>query len=564
MRHDWVVNRSNEIKRLAKLYQNKKAAFRELVTNSIDAYERKDILYAQKGQQCTSEKFIKVMMPEGTSGTKFGCVDFATGIEDLKQFSKLFESAKQGEALTAGEFGIGRIACFGLTINIEGYLEYITNNGDVERVLTVDTEGFDDDDPVSSNNGRLKKQGCCVFVHKVDMSLLPSTKDLVKYLSGVFGLRILRDPRLKILVNNEKIGINKELESFKKVVMIAEFYYDEQKVTVEGNIQAYNSGTGSLWIYKKNIRIGNTVKDIGLDYHVKGWINCDSFELTGGRDDVIEDALYEMVKKGIQQFLEKGNFKKIEKDKDDQISPIKSKHLITKMTGMLDSILSNNAFKERFNMPQIITQQEKEVEVDTWHDPGILESLEKAKQAAGIGTNKGYSLTGGNGAQKGDKVEGFRADGHTKHIKPGDGGGIHTDARIENRGKIPTISTPTIPPSTKPGSPQESPYYTGNDQLLKQKQKILVDTAKPGGFEFVELAYGDGRPPIFIKGNRVVLNTSNKIFKACIQHELGIISILSMAMAHMFKDYTEVDAEMKDGYIYEVMNFHLKNMGYWK
>ena len=37
-----------------------------------------------------------------------------------------------------------------------------------------------------------------------------------------------------------------------------------------------------------------------------------------------------------------------------------------------------------------------------------------------------------------------------------------------------------------------------------------------------------------------------------------------MAMAHMFKDYNEVDAEMKDGYIYEVMNFHLKNMGYWK
>ena len=83
-------------------------------------------------------------------------------------------------------------------------------------------------------------------------------------------------------------------------------------------------------------------------------------------------------------------------------------------------------------MPQIVTQQEQEIEVDMWHDPEIEETLRKAKQIAdSIGENKGYSLTAGNGAEEGDKIEGFKVDGHTKHIKPGDGGGIHQQQRLK-------------------------------------------------------------------------------------------------------------------------------------
>ena len=285
----------------------------------------------KKGRYVPEDRFIKIIMPKESD--KFGCVDYATGIEDLNQFTKLFESSKQGETLTAGEFGIGRISCFGVTVNIDGWLEYITNNGDVERVIIVDPTGLDEHDPVSCNNGRLKRRGCCVFVHKVNASLLPTQKELVKYLSGTFGLRIMRDPKLRLWVNDEQVGINKELETFKKIITIAEFDYNGQKVTIEGNIQSYQSGTGSLWVYKKDIRIGNNMKDFGLDYRVKGWINCNSFELTSGRDDVIEDDLYNLIRKYIEQYLEKGNFKKIDKDGDDQISPQKSRNLITKMSG---------------------------------------------------------------------------------------------------------------------------------------------------------------------------------------------------------------------------------------
>jgi hypothetical protein len=560
MRHDWVVNRKNEIRRLAKLYQNKKAAFRELVTNSLDAYEKKDLMLLKKhGITSNFKKEIQLLIPEQTEEgrkiCKFGCLDFATGIENMQEFARLFESSKEGEIETAGEFGIGRIACFGLTKEINGTLEYITNNGDVERNLTVDTGGFDDDDnPVSSNNGRLKRQGCCVYVKNVDMDMMPSPKEVAKYISGVFGLKILRDDRTQIYVNKELVTINKELETFKKIYMLSE----SPTIRIEGNIQNYQSGTGSLWLYKKNIRIGNTTKDLGLDYRIKGWINCDQFNLTPDRDNVMEDQVLEQIKAALENYLEKGNYRKIEKDGEDQISPLKSKKLIDKMTGLLDSLFSNNSFKDRFAMPEIITQEEQEVEVDIWHNPEIVESLEKAKQSAGIDEP---AITGGSGGEKGKQTEGFKTDGHKHHITPGAGTGIHTNSTIESKGEISTISTPAVSTTR---TPLDSVFWQGNEQALKQKQKVMVDVSHPGGFEFVQIPYGDSRPPIFIKGSRIILNTSNRIFKACLQHELGMTTIYSLALAHLFKDYNEVDSDLRDNYVYDIMIHNLKVLGYLK
>ena len=134
----------------------------------------------------------------------------------------------------------------------------------------------------------------------------------------------------KILIPNwskEPVTINKELETFRKVYTI----YSSPTITIEGNIQNYNSGTGSLWAYKKNIRIGHTLKDLGLDYRIKGWINCDQFNLTPDRDNFMEDELLDQIRAGIEQYLEKGNYRKIEKDGEDQISPLKSKRLIEKI-----------------------------------------------------------------------------------------------------------------------------------------------------------------------------------------------------------------------------------------
>jgi len=571
MRHDWVVNRKNEIRRLAKLYQNRKAAFRELVTNSADAYERKDLAALKKyGKIPDTQKIIKLLIPEQTSEgrklAKFGCLDYATGIDNMQQFAKLFESSKEDEKESAGEFGIGRISCFGLTKDLNGTLEYISNNGDVERTLIVDTGGFDDDDnPVSCNNSRMKKQGCCVYVNNVDMDLLPEPKEIMKYVSGTFGLKILRDPRTKIFVNKEPVTINKELETFRKVYTI----YSSPTITIEGNIQNYNSGTGSLWAYKKNIRIGHTLKDLGLDYRIKGWINCDQFNLTPDRDNFMEDELLDQIRAGIEQYLEKGNYRKIEKDGEDQISPLKSKRLIEKMTGLLDSLFANNSFKDRFLMPEIITQEEQEIEVDMWHNPELLKSLEKAKKAAGIieVPKKKSALTGGSGAEDGKKVNGFRTDGHEHHIEPGDGGGIHTDATIKSKGDISTISTPyeiKSPSEMQNQNQFENTFYQGNEQALKQKQKVMVNVSNPGGFEFVQIPYGNNRPPIFVKESRIILNVSNSIFKVCLQAEIGMIIILSQAMAHMFKDYNEVDSEMRDSYINEITIYWLKILGYTK
>lgn len=561
MRHDWVVNKRNEIRRLARIYQNRKAAFRELVTNSCDAYERKDKVFLKKyGKLPDTPKIVKLLIPEqtpeGRKLAKFGCLDYATGIENIKDFAKLFESNKMEEIESAGEFGIGRISCFGLTVDLNGTLEYITNNGDVERVLTVDPAGFDDDDPVSSNNGRLKRKGCCVYVNNVDMNMLPPPKEVAKYISGTFGLKILRDPRTQLYVNKELITINKELETFRKVHKI----FESPDLLIEGNIQNYSSGTGSLWLYKKNIRIGTTTHDLDLDYRIKGWINCNQFNLTPDRDKVMEDSILELIKAEVEKYLKKGNYRKIEKD-GDEISPIKSKRLIDKMSGLLDSLLSNSMFKDRFAIPEIITQQEQEVEVDMWNNPELLESLERAKQTAGIvPISKSSAITGGNGGEKGPLIEGFRTDGHDAKIEKGNGGGIHTDATIEKDGEISTISKPTeskpIKPAPKTETQIESVWH-GNDQQLKQKQKVMMDIPSPGGLEIVKLAYGDGRPPIFIKGTRIILNSSNTIFKAYAQNELGMHAIFSMALAHLFKDYNEVDAEIKDSYIYELMTYQL-------
>jgi hypothetical protein len=566
MKHEWVIDRKNEIKMLARLYQNKKAAFREVVTNSIDQYE---VLYENLRKSGMSDenlpkKIIDITMPDKEGNSQYSLLDFirvidyATGIENVEQFRKALESDKKDDDITAGEFGIGRASMLALTKNCEGTLIYITNNGDIEQIILINWKGFDEHIPVSSAKGELRRQGVSVTITDLDMDALPSVKSVINYLSGVFGLRILYDKNLIIRVNGETVPVNKEIAKEYGGLFRKKFKYAESDlVLIEGNVNHFTTGDGTLTLYKKFIRIGNNPKDIGLGYRIKGWINCDQFELTPDRDNVKEDEIYKIITTSMDEFCANAKFPRIERtDVEDASSSKKAKKMMESLSNLMNLLVSDLSFKDRLALPTISVQKEIEI-TNPFNHPEIAQSINKMRIQLEMMDNPSLS---GSVAGEGNDIEGFVADGHEHPITTGSGLGIHTSHTVKSDGDAKSLSepaNPTIPKKDKDDVKKPEDKNKVNDEKIKSKQTVQ----RPGSFEFIKMSLGDSKPPIFVKDNRIVLNVTNTIFKICNKQPLAYVQLFSIAIAHLFKDYPEVDQNQRDIYIYQLMLHNMTHLG---
>ena len=300
------------VKELAtKLYRNPIAAYREAISNALDAM----IPYPPNEHRI--EIFTNVP-PHGDIIIE----DWGTGIEDYR----IFKIISPGEKLVRnevssyeklnekiiGQKGMGKLSF--LNLSDTNTVEFHSNNEKVGMKIIMTIEGFYEE--YMNSNIAIPHHGLKVIIKHAKRSIVQDNR-LKDYLSKTFAIKIARGA--KIFVNG--IQIHKPIEFDSSQFNLFEI----NGTKVSGNLNSVEKPKpNNIDIFVKQVFVDSKE----FDYKVEGWINCDVLELETSRDGLYEgSSLYsEFIEKLLKHIDQ--NFDKRSENKD---KGIKSEKQIAKM-----------------------------------------------------------------------------------------------------------------------------------------------------------------------------------------------------------------------------------------
>jgi hypothetical protein len=441
-----------------KLYKNPIAAYREAISNALDAM----IPYPINEQKI--EIFTNV-----SPGGDIIIEDWGTGVEDYGTFKIIADGKKvvKGEISSyeklndkiIGQKGMGKLSF--LNLSNSNTVEFHSNNEKVGMRITMNFEGFNV--KYMNSDMALSHRGLKVIIKHAKKPIVQDGK-LIEYLSKTFAIRIARGA--KIFVN--KIQLHKP-EGFDS----AQFKLFEltNGSKVFGNLNSVEKPKpNNIEIAVKRVFVDSKE----FDYKVEGWVNCDALILETSREGIYEgNAIYiEFIEK-LFQYIDKHYDKKSEnKDKDKEI---KSEKQIAKMfvnvvksihdlfPEMTKPVLSGNLSNEKGygNIPY----PTNDINSPCIEQPGIIDNDITICPGTGKPIGNGKSHKNGNGES-------------TVRIKNGDGKILAPSTLpLSGNGQIPEPKVVVIGAQEKPVI-----YFNAPNRLvinsLRPSSKILTD-AKP-------------------------------------------------------------------------------------
>jgi Histidine kinase-, DNA gyrase B-, and HSP90-like ATPase len=450
------------VKELAtKLYRNPIAAYREAISNALDAM----IPYP------TNEHRIEIFTnvpPDGDITIE----DWGTGIEDYNTFKTISPGKKvvrnqvsSYEKLNEkiiGQKGMGKLSF--LNLSDTNTVEFHSNNQEIGMQIMMRIDDFHE--KYVNSNIALPHHGLKVVIKHAKRSIVQDNK-LKDYISKTFAIRIARGA--KIFVNRIQIHKPEGFDSSQ-----SRLFELINGTKVVGNLKSIEKPKPSnIEIFVKQVFVDSKE----FDYKVEGWVNCDALELETSRDGIYEgtERYVEFIEK-LMRYLEE-NFDKKSENKDKEIksskqlakmfvSVIKSiHHLYPEMTKpLLSGNLSNekgygNLVRPEYNTTSSCIEQSGIIDIDKTLQPITGKP---------IGNGKGHK--NGNGES-------------TCRIKDGNGKVLSPSTiLLSGTGQIPEPKVVVIGVDEKPVI-----YFSAPNRLvinsLRPSSKIILE-AKPKDFAF--------------------------------------------------------------------------------
>lgn len=311
-----------------KLYKSPISAFREAVSNGLDAM----IPF--------NDKRIEIRTNVGPDGD-IEIEDWGTGIEDYN----LFTIVSPGEKIVKGEVssneklnekiigqkGMGKLSF--LNLSEISRVEFYSNNEKVGMHVIMTIEGFS----VRHMNSHLvlPHRGLKVAIKKAKRSLV-DTRKLCEYLSKYFSLRIARGT--KIYVDETQIHKPQDFDSRQSILFSL-----SNGIKIFGNLKNVEKPkSNNIDIFVKQVFVDSK----GFDYKVEGWLNCNSLDLETSRDGIYEgNEIYIEFINSLRNYLDKNyEIKSQPKEKE-----VKSEKQIAKM--FVNIIKSINDLYPEMNKP---------------------------------------------------------------------------------------------------------------------------------------------------------------------------------------------------------------------
>jgi hypothetical protein len=298
------------LKELAtKLYRSQVAAYREAISNSLDAMTP----YEKEGAKV--EIFTNVV-PDGDIIIE----DYGTGIENYETFTTISQGEKvvRGQvssyqnvnANIIGHKGMGKLSF--LSLSSENKVEFYSNSEDVGLKILMTMDGFQH--RYLNSTDALAHRGLKIVIKRAKRPIISDVR-LIEYLSKVFAIRIARG--LKLYVNNMEVHEPQGLD-----VEQYELFRLGDGTAVFGNLKPIEKPRlNNIDIFVKEV----FVSDKNFEYQVEGWINCDQLELETSRDDILEDNdIYSDLMKRLMPYLhvrfkKKSEFRQMESRSEKQI-----------------------------------------------------------------------------------------------------------------------------------------------------------------------------------------------------------------------------------------------------
>lgn len=299
------------LKELAtKLYKNPIAAFREAVSNALDAM----VPYPN---DLRIEIYTNVL-----PSNDIVIEDWGTGIENYKTFKTISPGEKivrdevsSDEKLNSriiGQKGMGKLSF--LNLSSKNIVEFYSNNERLGMHITMTMNGFEAQ--YMNSDRALEHHGLKVVIKHPKKSLVQESR-LEDYLSRTFAIRISRGA--KIFLNERQILKPEGFDSRQ-----FELFKLDNGNKVVGNLNNVEKPKqNNIDLFVKQVLVSSK----GFDYKVEGWVNCDNLELETSRDEIYEgNEIYVEFMKKLMQYLEE-NFEK----KSEIKREIKSEKQLAKM-----------------------------------------------------------------------------------------------------------------------------------------------------------------------------------------------------------------------------------------
>jgi hypothetical protein len=257
-----------------KLYRTPIAAYREAVSNALDA-----MVPFEKEQEPRVEIYTNVM-PDGDIIIE----DWGTGIENYEAFVTI----SQGEKIVRdqvssdqrlnekiiGQKGMGKLSF--LALSSENKVEFHSHSEEVGLKVLMTMEGFKQ--KYINNKAALEHHGLKIVIKRAKRPTVTDTR-LIEYLSKVFAIRIARG--LKLFVNNIQVHKPDEFDSRQH-----ELFRLRDGTPIFGNLKNVEKPRlNNIDIFVKNV----FVMEKNYDYKVEGWVNCNLLGLETSRDGILED-----------------------------------------------------------------------------------------------------------------------------------------------------------------------------------------------------------------------------------------------------------------------------------
>jgi HSP90 family molecular chaperone len=253
-----------------KLYKNPISAFREGVSNALDA-----MIPYPENQRIE----IRTNVPPHND---IVFEDWGTGIEDFN----IFKTISPGQKIVAnevssydkmnekiiGQKGMGKLSF--LNLSDEHTVEFYSSHESVGMRVIMTMDGF----TVKHMNSdmALLHHGLKVVIKRAKKVGIPDSR-LRDYLRQVFAIRIARGA--KILVNGEKLS--EPLGFDPRQFNLFEL---DNGIKVYGHLKSVEKPRPTnIDIYVKRVYVDS--KD--FEHKVEGWLNCDNLDVETSRDHIL-------------------------------------------------------------------------------------------------------------------------------------------------------------------------------------------------------------------------------------------------------------------------------------
>lgn len=282
------------------IYTSPEVAIREMIANAKDQYLDETTK--------NHEGYRKIEIHVDQLHKIIKCIDYATGILDVRDFKRFFSdgkpSKKVGNAVSTiedpiagmtGVYHVGKASFIKMSSRTEGIIvKFYSNNGKEGNVLSMMLQngelGWDDDFRYEKEHAWHARQdvGLTVEIFDVVDELL-KTHRIERLISDCFGILIKRGLQIYVVYDTHdgnqplynKVNAPDDLDTKGEEKRTPELLLSTGRYITHNLKENLRPRYENIDVYASDYV---KIKSIHVDYCVEGWINCDSFELNGARD----------------------------------------------------------------------------------------------------------------------------------------------------------------------------------------------------------------------------------------------------------------------------------------